>query len=43
MNANLVRTHGTLLDCWPVLAAYSAYLISFFIFAMTMSSVFLVA
>jgi hypothetical protein len=43
MNTNLVRMNGVVMDCWPVLVAYSTYVISFYIFATTMTSVFLVA
>jgi hypothetical protein len=43
MNANYVRTNSTVLDGWPVLLAFSLYLMAFYIFAKTMNSVFLVA
>ena len=43
MDTNLVRTNGVVIDGWPILLAYSVYVISFCIFATTMSSFFLVA
>ena len=43
MNTNLVRSNGTVMDGWPLLVALSIYLISFCIFATTMTSVLLVA
>lgn len=36
MNTNLIRTHGTVIDGWPILIAIALYLIAFAIFAMTM-------
>jgi hypothetical protein len=43
MNTNHVRTNGIVIDGWPVLVAFAVYAIAFYIFAMTMSSVFPVA
>ena len=43
MTTNFVRRNSAVMDGWPVLLAYSAYVISFFIFAMTMTSVLPVA
>jgi hypothetical protein len=43
MNTNHVRTTSAVLDGWPVLLAFSLYLMAFYIFAKTMNSVFLVA
>lgn len=43
MNTNLVRTNGVMIDGWPILLAYTVYVISFCVFATTMTSVFLVA
>lgn len=43
MNTNLIRTNGAVFECWPVLLAYSAYMIWFCTFAATVTSVFLVA
>jgi hypothetical protein len=43
MNTDLARTNRLVIDGWPVLVAYSAYVISFCIIAMTMTSFFLVA
>ena len=43
MNTNLVRTNGVVIDGWPILLAYTVYVISFCIFATTMTSVFPVA
>ena len=43
MKTNLVRTNGLVIDGWPVLVAYAVYVMAFYIFAMMMSSVFLVA
>jgi hypothetical protein len=43
MNTNLVRANAIVLDGWPVLVACALYAIAFYIFVVTMSSVFLVA
>lgn len=43
MNTNLVRTNDVVMDGWPMLVAYLAYVISFCIFATTMTSTFLAA
>jgi hypothetical protein len=43
MNTSLVRTNGIVMDGWPVLVAYAVYAMAFCIFAMTMTSVVLVA
>jgi hypothetical protein len=43
MNTKFVRTGDVVLDGWPALLAFSIYVISFCIFAATMTSVFLVA
>jgi hypothetical protein len=42
MNTN-VRVTRIVIDGWPVLLACVVYVMAFYIFAMTMSSVFLVA
>jgi hypothetical protein len=36
MNTNLIRTHGTVIDGWPILVAFALYLVAFGIVAMTM-------
>jgi hypothetical protein len=43
MSTNLVRTKGIVLDGWPVLFACAVYAMAFYIFAMTMTSISLVA
>jgi hypothetical protein len=43
MNTNPIRTNGVVMDGWPMLVAYAAYVILFCIFATTTTSVFLVA
>jgi hypothetical protein len=43
MNTNLIRTNRAMVDGWPVLVAYFAYVISFCVIATTMTSYFLVA
>jgi hypothetical protein len=40
MNPNLVRANGMVIDGWPVLVACAVYALAFYIFAMTMTSVF---
>jgi hypothetical protein len=35
MNTNLIRAQGTVLDSWPVWAAFALYLVAFGILAMT--------
>ncbi len=42
MNTNLARTTGVM-DGWPILVACAIYAIVFYIFAMTITSVFPVA
>jgi hypothetical protein len=41
MNTNLVRAN--VMDGWPVLVAFAVYAMAFYIFAMTMTSVFPIA
>jgi len=36
MNTNLIRTHGTVIDGWPILVAVALYLAALGIFAMTL-------
>jgi hypothetical protein len=36
MNTNLIRTHETVIDGWPIWVAFALYLAAFGIFAMTM-------
>ncbi len=43
MKTNLVRTNGLAIDGWAVLLAFAAYAMAFYIFAMTMTSISLVA
>jgi len=43
MSANLVRTNRVMMDGWPIMVAYSAYVISLCIIATTTTSFFLVA
>jgi hypothetical protein len=43
MNTNLVRANGIVMDGWPVLIACAVYAMAFYIFAMTMTSISLVA
>ena len=35
MNTHLIRTHGTVMDGWPIMIAFALYLVAFGIFAMT--------
>jgi hypothetical protein len=43
MNPNVVRANGLVVDGWPVLVAFAVYAMAFYIFAITMTSVFPVA
>jgi len=43
MNTHFVRANSIVMDGWPVLVACAVYAMAFYIFAVTMSSVFLVA
>jgi hypothetical protein len=43
MNTHLVRANSIVMDGWPVLVACAVYAMAFYIFAVTMTSVFLVA
>jgi hypothetical protein len=43
MHTNLIRTNRAMMDGWPILVAYSVYVILFCIIATTMTSYFLVA
>jgi hypothetical protein len=43
MNTNLIRTNDVVMDRWPILVAYLACVVSFCIFATTMTSTFLAA
>jgi hypothetical protein len=43
MNTNLIRTNDAVMDGWPILVAYLACVVSFCLFATTMTSTFLAA
>jgi len=43
MNTNFVRINGMEVNVWPVVLACAAYAMAFYIIAMTMTSISLVA
>jgi hypothetical protein len=43
MNTHLFRTHGAVIDGWLILLAGAAYAVAFYVFALTMGSISLIA